>query len=501
MTATTLDRPDPSLAEQVAERLAGLDTDQREAAWNEFVAELPDGDRVTTSWKFWGRPEQFAPGTPGAAIPATLIDPVGWRWWAIVTGRGWGKTRTAAEWVVDRCEQFATAPHRSTTGKGSRLHRVLLVGPTATDVRDTMVEGESGLLAALHRRGYPAHYEPSKLRITVPGLRTTITLRSAEKPDRIRGGQYHTSWLEEFAAWVLKLDDLGESLALANTDLALRLPCPTGMVPQAVVTTTPKPLPPVKALLDRAARPGSGVIRTSGSLYANLRNLAPAFVKAILDRYEGTKIGDQEVHGIMLSIVEGALWTPDVLDAYRVSAPPVLDLVVVGVDPYGGGKGGECGIVVVGADLTTREVYVLDDRSLAGPPEVWGAQVVAAHYAWGSSLIVAEKNYGGEMVRGTIHAVDSTVPVDMVNASKGKQPRAEPIATLSARGKVHLVGYHGDLESQLCSWVPGDKSPDRLDAMVWGATHLFGDLTRPPASAGSPNRARGTRAGARWSAR
>jgi phage terminase large subunit-like protein len=499
VTSTLVPPPSaPSVAEQVAETLARVPVEDRPGAWGRIVGELPGGDAYGRSWAFWCRPEQLPPGHPLGTMPD--VDVLSWRWWCIVTGRGWGKTRTAAEWVADRCETFALAAYRTGRGKGSRLHRVLLVGPTAADVRDTMVEGESGLLAAFERRGYHAHYEPSKLRITVAALRTVITLRSGERPDRIRGGQYHTAWIEEFAAFPLKLDEVGESAALSNADLALRLPCPDGMVPQAVVTTTPKPLPPVKALLDRVQVPGSGVIRTAGSLYANLRNLAPAFVKAILDRYEGTRLGDQEVHGIMLSIVEGALWTPDGIDEHRVAAPPDLDLIVVGVDPHGGGRHGVCGIVVVGADLRTREVYVLDDRSLSGPPETWGAQVVAAHYAWGSSTVVAETNFGGDMVRAVIQATDRTVPVKVVTASKGKQARAEPIATLGARGKVHLVGYHGLLESQMTSWVPGDPSPDRLDAMVWAATELFGDLVLPPARASAPKRgAGGRRRGASWS--
>lgn len=500
MTAPVLDRASESLAEQVAKRLAEVPEEDRADAWAHIVTELPgDGDRFVRSWRFWGRPEQWAPGSPGS--PITDIT---WRWWAVVTGRGWGKTRTAAEWVVDRCEQFALAPHRTMAraGRGSRLHRVLCVAPTAADARDTMVEGESGLLAVLERRGYPAKYEPSKRRVTIPSLRTIIILHSAERPDRIRGGQYHTAWLEEYAAWPMKLDETGESLAYSNADLALRLPCPTGLHPQAVITTTPKPIEPVRALFARAKRKRSGTVRTSGSLYANIRNLAPAFVKAILDRYEGTRLGDQEVHGIMLDVVEGALWDPSILDATRVPAVPDLDRIVIGVDPYGGGRGGTAGIVAAGATFTTdpREVFVLEDASIAGPTEVWAAQAVAAFYRWGAAKIVAERNYGGDMVRAAIHAVDPTVTVDLVNASKGKQPRAEPIATLTHRHKLHLVGYMPLLESQLVSWVPGDPSPDRLDAMVWAATDLFDDLVRPPASASSPNRAtgRGQRT-ARWS--
>lgn len=487
-----LTRPQESLAEKIAARLAGLDEARRADAWRRILAELDGGEALVRSWRFWGRPEQWAPGTPGSPIPTTA-----WRWWAVVTGRGWGKTRTAAEWVVDRCEAFALAAGWATSGVGSRLHRVLCVAPTAADARDTMVEGESGLLAVLARRGYQATYQPSKRRVTIPALRTIIILHSAERPDRIRGGQYHTAWLEEFAAWPQKLDDLGESLAYANADLALRLPCPTGLHPQGIITTTPKPLPPVRALLARAARRDPTTVRTSGSLYANLRNLAPAFVQAILDRYEGTRLGDQEVHGIMLDIVEGALWDPPLLDETRRTSAPDLDRTVVGVDPSGGGSG-EAGIVAAGADLTAREVFVLEDASLAGPSEVWGAQAVATFYRWGASKIVAERNYGGDMVRAVIHAIDPEVPVELVNASKGKQPRAEPIATLTHRGRLHLVGYHPLLESQLVSWVPGDKSPDRLDAMVWAATDLFGDLVLPPAAASSPNRTRRSARSARW---
>lgn len=452
-----------------------------------------------SSWRFWGRPEQWEPGSPGAALEATV-----WRWWAIVTGRGWGKTRTAAEWVVDRSEQFALAPHRSASaaGRGSRLHRVLLVAPTAADARDTMIEGESGLLAVLARRGYHADYEPSKRRITIPALRTVVSVHSAEKPDRIRGGQYHTAWLEEYAAWQAKLDETGESLGYANADLALRLPCPPGLEPRGVITTTPKPLVWIRALLARAEN-GQGTVRTSGSLYANVRNLSSAFVQAVLDRYEGTRWGQQEVHGQVLDVVEGALWSPALLDTHRVQFAPDLTRIVVGVDPPG--ETAEAGIIVEGSS-SAGDVFVLEDASLPGTPEQWGSAVVAAVYRWGADLVVVEANQGGDMVRSTIHAVDPSVKVKKVRARDNKVTRAAPISALTERGRVHLVGWHPKLEEQLTTWVPGDDSPDRLDGFVWGATELFGDLVRPPAAAASPNRAAGpgraptaTRRGARWS--
>lgn len=477
--------PPVSLAEQVAWKLRNVPAVKRAAVWRRIVAEHPEGEALLRSWRFWGRPEQFAPGSRGAALSTKL-----WRWWLVMTGRGWGKTRTAAEWVVDRAEEFANAGLR---------HRVAAIGPTAGDARDTMVEGESGLLAVCERRGYRADYMPSKRRVFIyvnPKRPTRVTLFSAERPDRLRGPQHHTVWCEEYAAWPLKVDAHGNT-AFTNADFGLRLPCPDGLVPQGIVTTTPKPIPSIKAIDADADRAGSGVIRTRGSLYANLRNLAPSFVRAILDRYEGGRLGDQEVHGKLLDVVEGALWTPGKIDEHRVAVvPDTIDLIVVGVDPPGSSTGAECGIVVVGADSQASIAYTLEDCTISGPPEVWGAQVVAAYSRWNANYVVAETNYGGEMVVSTIHAVDGSVPVDKVVAKVGKRLRAEPVSTLAANGRAVHVGYYGDLESQQVSWVPGDTSPDRLDAYVYAVTRCLGALTRPPGKATSPNRA--SRRGARW---
>lgn len=514
----TLPAPPPrSPAEQVAAELARSDEhglppseEVMEQRWRDIIARHPDPDSVLRAWRgWWARPEQLSPGSVGAALDVTM-----WRWWAIVTGRGWGKTRTAAEWVVDRCEQFAA--------KGVR-HRVALVAPTAGDARDTMVEGESGLLAVLDRRGYRYDWIPSKRRLFIyvnPKRPTRCTLYSAERPDRLRGPQHHTAWCEEYAAWPAKVDSHGNT-AFTNAEFGLRLPCPPGLRTQGVVTTTPKPIPSVKDLLERD---GKDVVRTRGALYDNLRNLDPEFVQTILDRYPaGSPLALQEVFGQLLDIVEGALWTPDVNNRYRVDLATIpelatpaalqdenewarvlldalgIELVVVGVDPFGGGRTGEAGIIAVGANLQESKAYTLEDASGNMPADVWAAEVVRVYRRWGAAFVAAEQNYGGDMVRANVHAIDSTVAVQMVHAKKSKRLRAEPVSTLAVAGRSVLVGYFPELESQMVGWVPpaeGERaadSPDRLDAHVYGVTGVFPNITQPPATA-----SRARRAGAAW---
>lgn len=490
--AAELARPDPTTGVPPSEEVM-------EQRWRDIVAAHPDPDSVLRAWRgWWARPEQLSPGSPGAALDVTT-----WRWWAIVTGRGWGKTRTAAEWVVDRCEEFAQAGVR---------HRVALVAPTAGDARDTMVEGESGLLAVLDRRGYRYDWIPSKRRLFIyvnPKRPTRCTTYSAERPDRLRGPQHHTAWCEEYAAWPAKVDSHGNT-AFTNAELGLRLPCPPGIQTRGVVTTTPKPIPSVTELLDRD---GGDVVRTRGALYDNLRNLDPSFVRTILERYPaGSPLALQEVYGQLLDIVEGALWTPDDLKATRVDLAAIpelrtdaaiqdpdewarilvaalgLDAVVVGVDPFGGGRTGEAGIVVVGANTTEGKAYTLEDASGNMPSETWGAKVVQVFHRWGANFVAAETNYGGDMVRAVIQATDSTVPVQLVNAKRGKRLRAEPVSTLTKGGRTAHVGFFPDLESQQVSWVPGDDSPDRLDAYVYGVTGVFPNITQPPASASTTRR-------------
>lgn len=428
-------------------------------------------------WRIWGRPEQWLP--PGV-----------WDAWFMRAGRGFGKTRAGSESI----RQLVTIA--ATHG------RVGLVGPTAADVRDVIVEGESGLLA-VHPRPERPKYEPSKRRLTWPNG-ATATCYSAEEPDQLRGPQHDVVWMDEPASM-----PRGEE-ALDMARLGLRL----GMQPRLIVTGTPRPRPWLRAF---AAEPG--VISTTGATYENLANLAPAFLRVILGRYEGTRLGRQELHAEWLDDVEGALWSAEALEVTRIAswspADPWQSLevelnrrraqlglgvqsfaaerrpwrILVAVDPPG--ETAECGIVVGAAPERGRagahHAVILADMSVAGPPEVWGAQVVAAYHVWGAQAVIAESNQGQDMVRGTIHAVDPAVPVRKVYARQTKKERAEPVSALYGRGWVHHVGYFGDLEGQMTSWVPGDeKSPDRLDALVHCVTALLQPVEMARATAHSP---------------
>ncbi len=338
--------------------------------------------------------------------------------------------------------------------------RGALVARTTGDVRDVIVEGESGILA-VSPPWFRPKWEPSKRRLTWQNG-SLATTYSGDEPDQLRGPQNHWAWCDELAAW--RHQDTFDQLKFG-----LRL----GRAPQCIITTTPRPTPHIKALLKE---PACRVTR--GSSYDNRLNLPPAFFADILARYEGSRLGRQEIHAEVLDDNPGALWTRAVLDAGRVSKAPELTQIVVAVDPpiTSGEGAAEAGIVVVGVAKVgvVLHGYVLDDRSVRGTPAVWAKQAVAAFYAFRANLIVAEANQGGEMVAHTIRTEDRSVPVEMVHASRGKQTRAEPVSALYEQGRVHHVGSFPALEDQQCEWVPGEgESPDRVDAAVWGLTRLM----------------------------
>ena len=212
---------------------------------------------------------------------------------------------------------------------------------------------------------------------------------------------------------------------------------------------------------------------TTGSTYENIANLAPAFVDEIIKRYEGTRLGDQELDAKILEDAEGALWKRDILDKNRVMQVPDLVKIFVSVDPKVDAQAdSETGIIVVGLGRD-RHGYLLDDASLNSTPEGWARQVVAAYHRHKANALVVEINQGGDMVTYTINTIQGGIPIRKVRASRSKATRAEPVAALYEQGRIHHVGTFGVLEDQLCSWVPGDKSPDRLDALVWGFTELM----------------------------
>lgn len=401
-----------------------------------FEAAAASWESPVPEWRDIARPEQLPPDGD-------------WLTWAFIAGRGAGKTRSAAEWTHDQAMENPKC-------------RIALVGRTPADVRDVMIEGESGLLAVA-RNDRPV-YQPTKRRMTWPNGSMAYTY-SAEVPSQLRGPQHHFAWCDEPAAWTdARKGDVLDT-AWNNLMLGLRL----GSDPRCVFTTTPKPNALVRTVLSRRS-----TVVTRGSTYDNLDNLAGSFREQVLAAYEGTRIGRQELLGELLEDVEGALWTIALIDASRVTEAPEMRRIVVAVDPSGGSgpNSDEQGIIVAGLGVDGH-VYILADRSCKLSPHGWGSRAVAAYREFGADRLVAERNFGGDMVASTIGQVDPNVSVKLVNASRGKVQRAEPVAAAYEQGRVHHVGALAKLEDQMTQWTPADgTSPDRLDALTWAVTEL-----------------------------
>lgn len=403
--------------------------------WIEFAARGFEVARPPV-WRKIARPEQLAPEGD-------------WLTWGYIAGRGAGKTRSASEWVHEKAMQNPGV-------------RIALVGRTPADVRDVMIEGESGIVAVA---GADAPiYQSTKRRLTWANG-STAHAYSAEVPAQLRGPQHHFAWCDEPASWTDAPKGDALDTAWNNLMLGLRL----GQSPRCVATTTPKPNALIRMLLDRRS-----TVITRGSTYDNLGNLAPSFREEVLATYEGTRIGRQELLGELLDDVEGALWNIGLLDEDRVTTPPEMQRIVVAIDPSGGSgpNNDEQGIIVAGLGVD-GELYVIADRSCSLSPHGWASRAVGAFREFAADRIVAEKNYGGDMVESTIRQVDKNVPVKVITASRGKVQRAEPVAALYEQHQVHHVGTMPKLEDQLTTWTPQDgTSPDRLDALVWAVTEL-----------------------------
>jgi len=401
-------------------------------------------DDLREAWRSWGPWEKARFRWKLQARPNQLPPEGDWLTWLLLAGRGFGKTRTGAEEISDYCRRNPNT-------------RIALVGPTNTDVRDTMVEGESGLLSVLPSEVIQS-WNRSLASIELD-LVNGCHLKgfSAERPGRLRGPQHHRAWADELAQW-----------PDAETWDMLMFGMRLGERPQVIVTTTPRATPLVRSIMG-----APNTWTTRGSTYDNLANLAPTLASQILAKYEGTRIGRQELYAEVLDDVEGALWTWPLIDAQRVAEAPDLDRVVVAVDPAGGTSedNDETGIIVCGK--AGEDFYVLADRSCRETPHGWALRVLDAYDEFSADRIVAEKNYGGDMVSSTIRSERPDVPITVVTASRGKRQRAEPISALYEQGHVHHVGILELLEDQLTSWVPDSgRSPDRLDALVWALHDL-----------------------------
>jgi phage terminase large subunit-like protein len=389
-------------------------------------------------WSFWARPDQAPP-------------PGDWIIWLILAGRGAGKTRAGAEAVRRWVETYPM---------------VNLIGATVADVRDTMVRGESGILACCRRDERP-RFLAADLRLEWPNGAVSW-LFSAEEPDRLRGRQHYKLWCDELAAW-RQPDAFDQAL------LGLRL----GHKPQVVVTTTPRPTRIIKKLtVDK------DTIVTRGSTFDNKRHLARAFFERITARYKGRTIGRQELFAEIVEETPGALWTRALIERQRIepaAAPREFAEIVVAVDPpaRSGAKSDECGIIVAGK-AESGAFYVLADLTSQGDtPGAWGAKVGAAYRGFKANRVVAEINNGGDMVAEVLRQSEPHLPVRAVTASRGKFLRAEPIAAAYERGLVFHAGAFGKLEDQLCALTPDfDRraagfSPDRADALVWALADLL----------------------------
>lgn len=386
-------------------------------------------------WRTVARAEQLAPlGT--------------WDIWLVLAGRGFGKTRTGAEWCI---EQAVTYPGT----------RGALVAPTAADARDVMAEGESGVMAC----AIPGlcTYEPSKRRITFTNG-SLLTLYSADEPDRLRGPQHHFAWCDELAAW-RRLQDTWDML-----QMGMRL----GDHPRICITTTPRPVPLIKRLVKDGR---TTVVR--GTTYDNLANLAPSFKAAVLERYEGTTLGRQELYADILDDLPGALVARGIIDANRVTSTPDLSRTVIGLDPAGTGLGDLAGIVAAG--YADGHYYVLADRSERLSARATAQRAWSLYDQYDADALVYETNLGKDWLTEVLktvwaerHGKLSPAPLRPVTAVKGKALRAQPVAMRYEQGRVHHVGALPELEDELCAWIPEEspKSPDRLDAMVHAVTDL-----------------------------
>lgn len=429
------------------EQIALLSEEERRA-----VLEDINMDALVWDWSAWGRPEQFPPKGDDWAI------------WMYLAGRGAGKTRAAAEWIREKAKD---------TSQGQI--RFALVARTAADVRDVIVEGESGIISVSPPSERPL-YEPSKRRLTWPNG-NTATCFTADEPDGLRGPQFHYAWADEIAAWRQSPDAAG----MTSWD-NLRVACRLGRAPQIICTTTPKRVPVLYNLLSEAEKTGRVVV-SRGSTLDNAGNLSSTYLEAITGVYAGTRLAAQELYGEMLSDVEGALWTIELIDQSRETAFPIgSPLRVVGVDPsVAENPRDECGIVVCAStgerDLYRRHAWVLEDATIHGSPEQWANKVVDMARKY-SCPVVAEVNQGGALVTNAIRAIDPRVTVLEVHSKNGKALRAEPVTLAYEQKRVHHINYLADLESQMCAWIPGEgKSPDRVDALVHALTAL---LIKPP---------------------
>ena len=399
---------------------------------------------IEYQWPLWARPGQMEPDDP-------------WRIWLLLAGRGFGKTRTGAEWVRARVESGAS-------------RRIALVARTPHEVRDIMIQGDSGILSVCPPWNTPV-WESSKRRLTWPNGAMAFAFSSYE-PDQLRGPQFDAAWCDELASWQYP------RLTWDNLSFGLRL----GAYPKCVVTTTPKPIELLRELTTR-----TDVEITKGSSYDNSKNLPPGFLEAIAGRYEGTNTGLQEIHAQLLKEADGALWKREWIDDHRIETAPDPERIyqkVVAIDPavtFDPKRSDETGIIVAAISDDGRKsdhdkhYWVLEDASGVMTPDAWANRAVELFHKHEADFITGETNQGGALIETVLRHADGGqfIRFEGVHATQGKRARAEPVAAIYEQGRAHHVGEFDQLEDQMCGWTPqSSDSPDRMDALVWAINGL-----------------------------
>ena len=448
------------VTEDLIEYLAAMPYSQRRATLQKMKSRLStvESTEIEYQWPLWARQGQLEPDDP-------------WHIWLLLAGRGFGKTRTGAEWVRARVESGAS-------------RRIALVARTPHEVRDIMIQGDSGILSVCPPWNTPV-WESSKRRLTWPNGAMAFAFSSYE-PDQLRGPQFDAAWCDELASWQYP------RLTWDNLAFGLRL----GTNPKCVVTTTPKPIELLRELATRA-----DVEITEGSSYDNSQNLPPGFIQAIAGRYEGTNTGQQEIYAQLLKEADGALWKREWIDDHRIQTGSDLQdmyMKAVAIDPavtFDPNRSDETGIIVAGISNDGRALdhdkrywapngltpdhekhyWVLEDASGVMTPDAWANRAVELFHKHEADFITGETNQGGALIETVLrHAPGGQlIRFEGVHATQGKRARAEPVSAIYEQGRAHHVGEFDQLEDQMCGWTPqSSDSPDRMDALVWAINGL-----------------------------